>query len=439
MFLFGIQLSSAHRACAAMHYQPPPDCSHFRALAVAPHRFQLTEHFSNIIMISYLWEVDMASDKVIALTATSERPAATLSGYAMLITLLFAVLLDAYAIATLPQEHGGTMNVSPDRSCNADIHPGDAGLLHARPNQAAAIHFVRRISRQRPYNRPALDLTVACKEETFGSREQLHFGKDQGQRPARQSDRNCGADRLARGRYRAGAVHLDVDDYKNFVRVQASRRRSGRSGSRYPYDDFEHQEVTLRGNHDQVGAELRTELIARLAVAGITVDECGFTHLAYAQEIAGAMLRRQQAQAVGCSRGLQNACRRRGSEWLKMALSSLSGEKGGRARRRAARSDGLQSDGRPLRRARNSARRQHRHTLSIAARNAGRRAQGLPASGRSRPVGCSGTIARGGGVGRSVNAEVEYLLREAPSARGIKLEGAALAPARSRPAEGEFG
>ena len=39
-------------------------------------------------------------------------------------------------------------------------------------------------------------------------------------------------------------------------------------GSRYPYDDIEHQEVTLRGNHDQVGAELRQELIARLAVAG---------------------------------------------------------------------------------------------------------------------------------------------------------------------------
>src|SRR4029450_1334438 len=73
-------------------------------------------------------------------------------------------------------------------------------------------------------------------------------------------------------------------------------------GSRYPYDDFEHQEVTLRGNNDQVKAELRTELINRFAVAGITVDECGFTHLAYASEIAGAMLRRQQAQAIVAAR-----------------------------------------------------------------------------------------------------------------------------------------
>jgi regulator of protease activity HflC (stomatin/prohibitin superfamily) len=94
---------------------------------------------------------------------------------------------------------------------------------------------------------------------------------------------------------------FDVDDYKAFVNVQieAAVRTIG---SRYPYDDFEHQEVTLRGNHDQVGAELRQELIARLRVAGITVDECGFTHLAYAQEIAGAMLRRQQAQAVVAAR-----------------------------------------------------------------------------------------------------------------------------------------
>jgi len=94
---------------------------------------------------------------------------------------------------------------------------------------------------------------------------------------------------------------FDVDDYKAFVMVQieAAVRTIG---SRYPYDDFEHQEVTLRGNHDQVGVELRQELINRLTVAGITVDECGFTHLAYAQEIAGAMLRRQQAQAVVAAR-----------------------------------------------------------------------------------------------------------------------------------------
>jgi regulator of protease activity HflC (stomatin/prohibitin superfamily) len=94
---------------------------------------------------------------------------------------------------------------------------------------------------------------------------------------------------------------FDIDDYKQFVVVQVEAAIRA-IGARYPYDDFAHTDITLRGNHDEVGAELRKELIARLAVAGITVDECGFTHLAYAQEIAGAMLRRQQAQAVVAAR-----------------------------------------------------------------------------------------------------------------------------------------
>lgn len=94
---------------------------------------------------------------------------------------------------------------------------------------------------------------------------------------------------------------FDVEDYKAFVKVQIEAAVRA-IGSHYPYDDFEHQEVTLRGNSDQVKLELRNELINRLQVAGITVDECGFTHLAYASEIAGAMLRRQQAQAVVAAR-----------------------------------------------------------------------------------------------------------------------------------------
>ena len=115
----------------------------------------------------------------------------------------------------------------------------------------------------------------------------------------------------------------DVDDYKAFVFVQIeSAVRS--IGSRYPYDDIEHHEVTLRGHHDQINAELRTELNARLVLAGITVDECGLTHLAYAPEIAGAMLRRQQAEAVISARRklVEGAV-----SMVEMALNQLS-EKG---------------------------------------------------------------------------------------------------------------
>jgi len=94
---------------------------------------------------------------------------------------------------------------------------------------------------------------------------------------------------------------FDVDDYREFVdaQIEAAVRSIG---SRYPYDDIEHLEITLRGNHEEVGVELRAALIERLLVAGITVDECGLTHLAYAPEIAGAMLRRQQAEAVIAAR-----------------------------------------------------------------------------------------------------------------------------------------
>jgi regulator of protease activity HflC (stomatin/prohibitin superfamily) len=94
---------------------------------------------------------------------------------------------------------------------------------------------------------------------------------------------------------------FDVDDYMGFVaaQIEVAVRTIG---ARYPYDDFEHKEVTLRGDHDRIGGELRAELMDRLAVAGITVDECGFTHLAYAPEIAGSMLRRQQAAAVVAAR-----------------------------------------------------------------------------------------------------------------------------------------
>ena len=94
---------------------------------------------------------------------------------------------------------------------------------------------------------------------------------------------------------------FDVDDYKSFVNIQieAGLRTVG---ARHPYDDFENEETTLRGSPDVINAELRAELNERLHVAGLEVDEAGLTHLAYASEIAGAMLRRQQAEAVIAAR-----------------------------------------------------------------------------------------------------------------------------------------
>lgn len=95
---------------------------------------------------------------------------------------------------------------------------------------------------------------------------------------------------------------FDVENYEEFVNIQieAGLRTVG---SRHPYDDMsDEDEVTLRGSADVVNSELITELNERLKVSGIIVDEAGLTHLAYAPEIAGAMLRRQQADAVIAAR-----------------------------------------------------------------------------------------------------------------------------------------
>ncbi len=94
---------------------------------------------------------------------------------------------------------------------------------------------------------------------------------------------------------------FDVDDYKEFVNIQieAGLRTVG---ARHPYDDFEEDETTLRGSPVVVNSELQAELNERLSAAGVVVDEASLTHLAYASEIAGAMLRRQQAEAVIAAR-----------------------------------------------------------------------------------------------------------------------------------------
>ncbi|HEX9964160.1 MAG TPA: SPFH domain-containing protein [Allosphingosinicella sp.] len=94
---------------------------------------------------------------------------------------------------------------------------------------------------------------------------------------------------------------FDVDDYTKFVFVQIESAVRA-IAAQYPYDDIEHQETTLRGHAEVVSQELREELQERVGVAGITIDECRLTHLAYAPEIAQSMLRRQQAEAVIAAR-----------------------------------------------------------------------------------------------------------------------------------------
>ena len=240
----------------------------------------------------------MAQNKVIALTATSERPASTMNGYGMLIVLLLAILADIYGITRLgnsPDPTGLTIVVLATLVFIL-VMPG---FYMLQPNQAAAITL---FGEYRGTDRTTglrwtwpwmAKKKVSVRANNFIS-EKIKVNDLRG------NPIEMAAQIMWRVIDTAQAL-FDVDDYKQFVRVQVEAAIRT-IGSRYPYDDFEHMEISLRGNHDEVGSELKKELIARLNVVGITIDECGFTYLAYATEIAGAMLRRQQAQAVVAAR-----------------------------------------------------------------------------------------------------------------------------------------
>jgi len=94
---------------------------------------------------------------------------------------------------------------------------------------------------------------------------------------------------------------FDVDNFVEYVKVQSESAVRHLAKS-YAYDHGEEHELTLRAGTEEVSHALRDELRQRLTIAGIAVDEAQLTHLAYAPEIAGAMLRRQQAEAVIAAR-----------------------------------------------------------------------------------------------------------------------------------------
>lgn len=91
---------------------------------------------------------------------------------------------------------------------------------------------------------------------------------------------------------------FSVDDYEQFVQIQ-SESAVRHVASEYPYDSFEDQDaITLRGNPTEVSGRLTAELQERLNVAGVKIIETRLTHLAYATEIASAMLQKQQSSAI---------------------------------------------------------------------------------------------------------------------------------------------
>ena len=241
----------------------------------------------------------MSNSKTVALTASGERPARAVSGYLMLLLLLVAILWQLWGILSLSRGAEGFTYIATAILAPLALLFIACGFYMLQPNQAAAITLFGEYKGTDRTNGLRWVLPwmarkkVSVRANNFIS-EKIKVNDQRG------NPIEMAAQIVWRVVDTAQAL-FDVDDYKAFVRVQVEAAIRT-IGSRYPYDDFEHLEVTLRGHLDEVAGELRKELIERLAIAGITVDECGFTHLAYAQEIAQAMLRRQQAEAVIAAR-----------------------------------------------------------------------------------------------------------------------------------------
>jgi hypothetical protein len=238
------------------------------------------------------------SSSLNALSLSRERPAGTFSGYPMLLLLLLLAALGASAV---PLAAAGLKPLAAAAMAIATVLIAfvAAGFYFLQPNQAAAILLFgdyRGTDRQAGlrWRWPWLTRTKISTRVHNVTSEKLKVNDLRG------NPIEIASNVVWRVTDTAQALY-DVDDYNGFIFVQIeSAVRS--IGARYPYDDIEHQETTLRGHAEIVNEELKQELQERVAVAGITIDECRLTHLAYAQEIAQAMLRRQQAEAVIAAR-----------------------------------------------------------------------------------------------------------------------------------------
>jgi regulator of protease activity HflC (stomatin/prohibitin superfamily) len=241
----------------------------------------------------------VSTGDVIALNSNRERVASTSSGYPMLLLLLILAVVFGWGFFRIVSDQGGLLTASAVIGAPLLFIFIACGFYMLQPNQAAAITLfgdyrgTDRSTGLRWVLPWMMRKKVSVRANNFIS-EKIKVNDLRG------NPIEMAAQIVWRVVDTAQAL-FDVDDYREFVRVQVEAAIRT-IGARYPYDDFEHQDITLRGHHEEVGGELRQELIARLSVAGITIDECGFTHLAYATEIAQAMLRRQQAQAVVAAR-----------------------------------------------------------------------------------------------------------------------------------------
>ena len=212
-----------------------------------------------------------------------------------------------------------------------------------------------------------------------------------------------------------------VDNFVDFISVQAESALRHVAVS-HPYDDTTGAGTSLRGSTDIVAGELAGEVAERVSIAGLEIVEVRISHLAYAQEIAQAMLRRQQANAVVAARSrIVEGRRRHGRDGAQPP------QRGRRRlpRRGAHRRHGEQPDGRAVRGPAAVARREHGFALYVSERR-----QVLL---RIDPAVHDALMRWANDELRSVNAQIEMLLRRALSEAGRMPQQAAPLPRRGRP------
>ena len=233
-----------------------------------------------------------------ALRLSQERPATTQSGYPMLLALLLAMAVEGLGFWRLSLEDiaGGLILLIIGTLAFLFIL---IGFYLLQPNQAAAILLFgdyKGTDRTRGlrWRLPWLTRTKISTRIHNITSDKLKVNDLRG------NPIEIAANVVWRVTDTSQAL-FDVDNYLEFIQIQIESAVRTIAGQ-YPYDDIEHKEVTLRGDAEVVNAELEKELQERDARAGITIDEARIMHLAYAQEIAQAMLRRQQAEAVIAAR-----------------------------------------------------------------------------------------------------------------------------------------
>jgi len=207
-----------------------------------------------------------------------EKPATTMNGIAMLFLLIALVLLEVGMVVVVRNP----IILAVFGIAIAFVAPG---FFMLQPNEAAVLTlFGDYIGTER---QPGLRWTLP-----WNGRKRVSVrARNQNIETLKVNDKRgnpveIGAVVVWRVEDTAQAM-FDVEDFENYVRVQ----------SEFGEEHDEH-EVTLRAGADVVADALRAELQERIQLAGVKIEEAKLTHLAYAPEIAGAMLRRQQAEAV---------------------------------------------------------------------------------------------------------------------------------------------